>query len=330
MWFEKLMGFKEENPEQVRSNIEINGNVLTSKINGASYQFGNLSVISLADLKLQLPPLDSFDSKIRVEEVIGNIQSFHKEESNNGAFFQAASQFNLLEMVGPSVTPEQGVGIYEMDNTQGPACAIACGAGTIYRNYFAEVEDQIGQSSSCQIDCLADIGVTLNNVNSNLWEMSNGYAMASRVGLETISEQLHKMSEIQYEELKGKLKIGIQWDTEVTISENKNRVSQAYCSALPVAYSNISSVLWSDFACLVLESTYEATLFAALINYSKTDNNKVFLTLVGGGAFGNDTKWIMDALKKALIKFNRTPLDIKIVSFGRSKSYVKELLENFN
>jgi hypothetical protein len=160
--------------------------------------------------------------------------------------------------------------------------------------------------------------------------MSNGYAMASRVGLETISVQLQRMSEIQYEELKGKLKIGIQWDAEVTICENKNRVSQAYCSALPVSYSNISSELWSDFACLVLEATYEATLFAALLNYSKTGNNKVFLTLVGGGAFGNDTKWIMDALKKTLIKFNRTPLDIKIVSFGRSKSYLKELLESFN
>jgi hypothetical protein len=224
----------------------------------------------------------------------------------------------------------QGVGIYELDNTQGPACAIACGAGTIYRNYFAEVDGQIGQSSSYQIDCLSEIGDALNNVNSKLWKLSNGYAMASRVGLEDISEQLQKMSEIEYEELKEKLKIGVQWDTEVTINEKKNRVSQAYCSALPVSYSNIHSELWSDFACLVLESTYKATLFAALLNYSKTGNNKVFLTLVGGGAFGNDTKWIMDALKKALIKFNRTPLEINIVSFGGSKSYIRELLKSFN
>ena len=32
MWFEKLMGFKKENPEQVRSDLEINGIILTSKI----------------------------------------------------------------------------------------------------------------------------------------------------------------------------------------------------------------------------------------------------------------------------------------------------------
>jgi len=75
-------------------------------------------------------------------------------------------QFNLLEMASPSVTPEQGVGIYEHDHTQGPACAIAAGAGTIYRNYFARVKGQIGQAASNQIDCLADIGAALGNSES--------------------------------------------------------------------------------------------------------------------------------------------------------------------
>lgn len=40
MWFEKLTGFKEENPNQVRQNIEISGNTLKSKVNGAKYIFG--------------------------------------------------------------------------------------------------------------------------------------------------------------------------------------------------------------------------------------------------------------------------------------------------
>ena len=58
---------------------------------------------------------------------------------NAGALFQVASQLNLLEMTGPEVTPEDGVTIYQDDRTQGPACAIAAGAATIYRNYFAPV-----------------------------------------------------------------------------------------------------------------------------------------------------------------------------------------------
>jgi len=60
----------------------------------------------------------------------------HCDIENTNALFQAASQFNLLEMIVPHISPEQGVDRYENDFTQGPACAIACGAGTIYRNYF--------------------------------------------------------------------------------------------------------------------------------------------------------------------------------------------------
>ena len=45
---------------------------------------------------------------------------------NAGAVFQAASQFNALEMTGPGVTPRQGISIYATDPTQGPKCALAC------------------------------------------------------------------------------------------------------------------------------------------------------------------------------------------------------------
>jgi hypothetical protein len=40
-------------------------------------------------------------------------------------------------MVSPRVTPEDGVGIYDLDRTQGPACAVAAGAGTIYRTMIS-------------------------------------------------------------------------------------------------------------------------------------------------------------------------------------------------
>lgn len=223
MWFEELTGFKEENPEQVRANLEVKGDTLISKVNGAKYQYGRLEVASLAELKEQSPPLESYKSAIKVEEVVGNVQMLHQDASNNGAFFQAASQFNLLEMVGPRVTPEQGVGIYEYDHTQGPACAIACGAGTIYRNYFAEVNGRTGQTFDNQIDCLKDIGVELNNQDHNLWEMSNGYALSNPEGLKSVSQQIRGRSEPEYESLKEKLRIGIQWDTEVT----KNRLANS-------------------------------------------------------------------------------------------------------
>ena len=329
MWFKELTGFQEENPKQVRSNIDIDGNKLVSKVNNSKFICGQLEIPTLQELRNKIS-LDKYKSKIKISEIVGNVQEFHTDIENNGAFFQAASQFNLLEMVSPSVIPEEGVGIYEHDFTQGPACAIACGAGTIYRNYFSKVNNQIGQSSNNQIDCLKNIGKELENDKLNLWKMSNGYALANIKGLKTISDKLNNFSTQDYENLKGKLRIGLQIDTEVTISKDKNIVTQAYCSALPVAYSNMASDYWEDFARLILEATYEASFYAALLNFEKTGNNKVFLTLVGGGAFGNRSLWIFDSIRKAIVRFSDVPLDIKIVSYGNSNHELQKFINSLN
>ncbi len=330
MWFEKLVGFSEENPEQVRNNLTLENESLISKINGKSFRYGTLEIPTLKELRLSAPSLGTFNDRILVSEIIDDIQNLHKAPENEGALFQVASQFNLLEMVSPYVIPERGVGIYENDFTQGPACAIACGAGTIYRNYFVRLNDQIGQTSTLQIDCLEEIGNMLGNKDLLLWKMQNGYALPYNDGLEKINDQIRRLDLIGYDELKEKLKIGLQWNTEVTISENKSIVSQAYCSALPVAYSHIDTYNWEEFASLILNATYEATFYAALRNYQNTGNRKLFLTLVGGGAFGNDLRWIIKAIDNSINKFRNTPIDVRIVSYGRSNPIVKELIKKAN
>jgi len=42
----------------------------------------------------------------------------------------------------------------------------------------------------------------------------------------------------------------------------------------------------------------------------------LFLTAVGGGAFGNRSQWIVSAMEKALKAFEEAPLDVKLVHFG--------------
>jgi hypothetical protein len=170
------------------------------------------------------------------------------------------------------------------------------------------------------------VGKELKNDELRLWEMSNGYALLNQDGLLNINAQLSKLSYNEREELKGKLKIGIQWNTEVTLNDSKQIVSQAYCSALPVAYSSIESIYWDAFARIILEATYEATLYAALINLSRTGCNKVYLTLVGGGVFGNEPDWILESIQKAIKKFKNTPLDVGIVSYGNSNQQVMALI----
>ena len=125
------------------------------------------------------------------------------------------------------------------------------------------------------------------------------------------------------------LQIGLQWDTQVTLDGSSHVVSQAYCSALPVAYTAHSSELWSRFATLVLEASYEATICAAIINADRTGNSKVFLTLLGGGAFGNEVDWITGAMRYALSKYRDCGLDVAIVSYGRSEPCVQQLAAEF-
>ena len=332
-WFEKLTGFAEESPEQVRAKLSVDGQVLKSHVNGKTLMYGELETPSLAELRQRVQASGYETGAITVREVVANVQHLHTDEANTGALFQVASQFNLLEMTSPNVTPEEGVGIYEDDHTQGPACAIAAGAGTIYRNYFAPMNGETGQSATNQIDCLADIGAALGNTESRLWEMRNGYALASSDGLGEIARTLRTSSEpkLDADALRALLRIGLQWHTQVTLDNCTHLVSQAYCSALPVGYSCCCEDCpevedWEEFARLILEATYEATLCAALLNACKTGNNTVFLTLVGGGAFGNETAWILGGLQRALALYQDAALDVAIVSYGSSNPDIQPLV----
>jgi hypothetical protein len=326
MWFEALTGFPEESPQQVRANITVDGNRLKSHVNGKVLVCGELETPSLAELRERVYSDEQRSGKISVREVVADVQQLHADEANAGSLFQVASQFNLLEMVSPSVTPERGVGIYENDRTQGPACAIAAGAGTIYRNYFANVNGETGQSAENQLDCLFDLGKALGNSESHLWEMKNGYALASQSGLVEISKRLRAASESELDGLRQLLRIGIQWNTQVTLNDSEHTVSQAYCSALPVAYSRHPPSLWAEFARLVLEASYEATICAAILNSARNGNNRLFLTLLGGGAFGNETDWIIGAIRRALKFYQQADLDVAIVSYGSSKQYIRQLV----
>jgi hypothetical protein len=329
-WFEALTGIRETCPAQVRASINLEGDRLTSLMNGRTFTWGRLETPSLGELRQRVGRSPHAAGGLSLREVVADVSDLHADASNAGCLFQVASQFNLLEMASPHVTPERGVGIYQHDLTQGPACAIAAGAGTIYRNYFGVVDGIPGQSTTRQIDCLADLGVALGNSGERLWEMKNGYALASRAGLIEISKRLKACSETERDQLRQRLRIGLQWDTQVTIRDATHTVTQAYCSALPVAYSHHPPELWEGFARLVLEASYEATICAAIVNSLSTGNRRAFLTLLGGGAFGNQADWITESITRALNPYRGWDLDVAIVSYGASKPEVRRIVEQLS
>lgn len=321
-WFERLTGFREAGYEATRERLEVDGCKLRSLINGRSFGIGELELVSLQSLRERVQAGSGVSGRLRVRNVSGDVRSMHQLPENSGALFQVASQFNLLEMVSSSVTPEQGVTRYALDRTQGPACAIAAGAGTIYRNYFAPVGDRHGQTRDRQLNGLSDIGVALGNAigqpTSALWAMRNGYALCSEEGLAAITSHLGTLNPAEVDALRSLLRIGVHRDVEVTDGDGSQRqlVSQAYCSALPVAYSRLPAARWQPFARLVLEAAYEATLCAAVLNARRGASNIVLLTRLGGGAFGNDDEWIDTAMHRALTMAAGSGLDVQLVSYG--------------
>lgn len=331
-WFTQLTGIIEKNPEHVRSQLELNGKLLTSTVNGNSWYYGEFSAPMLHDLrneleyKLEQEGKYNQPAKMQLREIVADVTKLHADPSNAGALFQVASQFNMLEMASPNITPEQGIGIYEQDITQGPACAIACGAATIWRNYFMPLKGQTGQTTTLQFDALNQLSSELYN-NNDLWHLVNGYMQATRMGLERMTSLLTSAnSNVRYS-LSGLVRIGVQSDTQVTLPGCQHRVKQVFCSALPVAYSKYPAAQWEPFARFILDSAYEATLFVAMQNLRDNQQNKVYLTLLGGGAFGNKQEWIMDSLRSALLKFSALPLDVNIVSHHQSNSAVRQLVD---
>jgi hypothetical protein len=328
-WFEELFGFEERSPEFVREHLRIERTQLRSLANGRVFECGLLEIPTLALLREQAEAAGR-SGETTLEEWIADAEGLHRDPRAAGAVVQVASQFNLLEMVHPSVTPEEGITGYVHDRTQGPACALAAAPGTVYRAHLCPVEGVPGQTRDRQIDCLAGLGQALGPADEPLWEMQNGYVMPSREQLAEIRRRLGALSSEAEDTVMAYLQIGLQHDTEVTLDGVEHRLTQAYCSALPVAYGEHVADEWEPFARLVLRGAYEATLAAGVANAARTGNPHVFLTLLGGGAFGNRTEWVFDAIEAALERHRHSGLEVVIISYQSSKPDAVDLIERFN
>lgn len=105
----------------------------------------------------------------------------------------------------------------------------------------------------------------------------------------------------------------------------KRSVSQAYCPALPIACNDLPSQLWERSARLVLEAAYEATFASAALNSTHSGNSSVYLTLIGGGMFGNEPGWIQDAIRSPVKRYRDFDLKVRIVGFRPSHPAVRRL-----
>lgn len=212
-WFEQLFGFNEKafTRNQLIENfrVSIDEKFMTSlycQSNSQIFHIGRFTTPSLQELRdefdrnmniLASPALiksKSTDltrfqaSKVSVRhEAISDIMELHAKVTSPSTF-QAASQFNCLEFPSPDCIPENGISDYIYDNTQGPACAIAAAAGTLYRNYLLPMPwkgsyeasfdncTQFGQSADMQINNFDTAQSYIKELGFEPITIRNGYS----------------------------------------------------------------------------------------------------------------------------------------------------------
>ena len=197
-WFYNLFGFWEdadgslERRRDVKTEfvLEPGGlspaapQTLSCRRNGRSWKVGVFSTPTLGELEMQaraalqkkrLRDGSFLQGRSTVEFEYGDIAEHLQNHAKYGrATFQVASQFNCLEYISPTKTKADGVGIYEYDKTQGPACSIACGPATVVRNYFT-ADLGLGEE-------INNLGDTILQLENRFVQVRGGYTLPQHEG----------------------------------------------------------------------------------------------------------------------------------------------------
>jgi hypothetical protein len=356
-WFSALFGFRETGRRDVERWLRVdhegttNANVATiqSLVNNKVFRAGILETPTLAELRSAGATVE-LTGQLSVTNLVGDVAAFHASPENRHATFQVASQFNCLEFTSKAGSPEAGVTKYVEDRTQGPACAVACGPGTVLRNYFVHVEREIaagigaGQTKDRQLNNLASFSHAVgNDPEGSFFTVLGGHTVANDEQLGRLNPVLQQMRiDGSLDSVRDAVRVGVQHDTQVTstdwgtclLADWEQHVTQVFTSACTTRNRGSSRASWRHFATLVLEASYEATLWAAVLaaqrHHAGAGSCRVFLTCLGGGAFGNDLDWILDALRYALELFRNYGLHVYLVTHKTPvDSHLEELEREF-
>ena len=253
-------------------------------------------------------------------------------EENNGAMFQVASNFNGVEAISERSFPDGDYFItnYTNDNTQGPAAAISAGGAAIARVLLPFYDKDTDpsrwrQTSERQVEFLEDL--------KEYCSVDNGYIVQNGSEAEPPEDGW---------ELVKRVRVGVQVDAQVSFCGTNawnqqmavvpaaagQRVSQVFCAAMNLCQrasgrANAERPTSARLAALLLEGAYRGTYFAAL----RHKVPRLYLTLIGGGVFGNDTDVILNTVEKVHLEIaccekNTTLQEVHLVLLNEPKGMI--------
>jgi len=225
-------------------------------------------------------------------------------ENLNGTF-QAASNFNGVEGISEYKTPDSETFTedYIYDRTQGPAASLGAPGAAITRVHAAFYNKngdpfEWRQTGVKQIEFLDQV--------SEHFPTINGYVIQDP----DKQPEFPKEGTDEYDKLLDITKIGIHKDVQIVFGQRGFRfrplgrtdqyVDQVFCAAMNMRQgmsgqrnSRISNA--REKALFILRSAYYGSYLAAVVNKRK----KLYLTMIGGGVFGNEKSDIWKAICEA-------------------------------
>jgi len=335
-------------PHKIKKLKAENGALIET---GERYQAGRFYEFSLEYLDKKVKEKEVKEGKIAAQGTFNIIQRGHDPAyklttfvdtgslqakiENRGAVFQVASQFNGYEATGVYSPEAAGITSFTSDLTQGPVASISATPGTIQRIdyvFYNKTTDPVSwrQTKNKQIELL----------DKTPLKVTHGYVDLNQSNPD-LTEQDYK-----------NIKIGFQKDTQVTfglmngksnmhipINDPQQIIHQVFTAAVNCGNTsgatNVEIYKGSNgdaaqktaikTAQRILDAAYEGTIKVAYAFGKK----KVFLTLIGGGAFQNQLSWILGAINKNIPFIKAKGLEVYLVIFsatsGLNPTFIDQL-----
>ena len=255
---------------------------------------------------------------------------------NNGAMFQAASNFNGVEAISEDSFPDEEYFItnYTNDNTQGPMASISAGAGAIARVLLPFYDrstpaSEWRQTKDRQVELLGGVKEHCSVVNGYVVQRGSEAELPAADNWEFVR----------------RVRVGVQAETQVSFGYTNSwdqqmdvvpaaagqRISQVFCAAMNLRQgasgrANAEIPASRRTAALLLEAAYRGTYLAAIRHGSR----QLYLTLIGGGVFGNDIDTILSVIEKvhlevACCEKNTTLHEVHLVLFNEPSGMIRFL-----
>ena len=196
--------------------------------------------------------------------------------------------------------------------TQGPFASISAAPGSIMRVYGMFYDEKVPSKNWMQT---SKHNICMTEGLSKYYTVRNGYIVNDGTEIDMRWEKI--------DELVGRARVGVQQDVDVVFGRRKDglmevlfprhRISQVFCAGMNLQQGssgqhNAMLGCCEEKATLMLRSAYMGAYLTAIT----LKCSKLFLTLVGGGVFGNPISKILNEIIYAHRCIALSPLNTSI------------------